>query len=141
MHEKKLVSWIFHIPKGGEPSDSLATEELLPIGWIYLNENNASRSGSLGIFMLTEYQSKGYGTEAVEHVLRFAFVSANLRRLELMCYEFNKGGLRAYEKCGFVREGTRREALWCQGKYWDIYLMAMLRKEWLEQQGLSVQVD
>jgi RimJ/RimL family protein N-acetyltransferase len=38
--------------------------------------------------------------------------------------------VRAYEKAGFRRDGVRRQALYRDGKFHDIYLMGILREEW-----------
>ena len=45
-------------------------------------------------------------------------------------YEFNRAGVRAYEKVGYRREGVLRQAAFREGAYHDVYLMAILRDEW-----------
>jgi RimJ/RimL family protein N-acetyltransferase len=45
-------------------------------------------------------------------------------------YEENKGGIRAYEKAGFVHEGRFRQGTFQNGKYCDVLLMSVLRAEW-----------
>lgn len=59
-----------------------------------------------------------------------AFDHLHLHRLELDVFSFNCRALRAYERAGFVREGTRRAAI-PDGEGWaDDILMAMLDTEW-----------
>lgn len=70
---------------------------------------------------------KGYGTEAVAKLLRFAFLDRNLHRVYLHVFATNKAAMRLYEKAGFVREGLMRQAAFIDGEYLDIVLMAALR--------------
>jgi RimJ/RimL family protein N-acetyltransferase len=73
---------------------------------------------------------KGYGSDATRTILRFAFDELNLNRVQLEVYAFNPRAVRAYEKVGFCHEGIRRQALFREGSYHDIHIMAVLRDEW-----------
>lgn len=75
-------------------------------------------------------RGKGYGTDAVRVMLRYAFTEMNLERIGLEVAAFNTGAKRSYEKCGFVLEGTLRRYMFREGRYWDMYLMSVLRDEW-----------
>jgi RimJ/RimL family protein N-acetyltransferase len=81
----------------------------------------------------TEYWSKGYGTEAMNILLRFAFSEINLRRMTLTVFEYNPRAIRSYEKAGFQHEGRLRKILNKEGKRWDMLYMGILREEWLER--------
>jgi len=72
----------------------------------------------------------GYGTEATMLLTEFAFETLNLHRVWLHVYDFNAGGLRAYERAGYRREGVLREAAFREGRYHDVIVMAVLRDEW-----------
>ncbi len=90
-----------------------------------------NRSAVLGIFIGDkDYWGKGYGTDATRTLLRFAFEELALNRVELEVYDYNPRAMRAYEKAGFRREGTRRQALYREGAFHDIHLLAILREEW-----------
>jgi RimJ/RimL family protein N-acetyltransferase len=54
----------------------------------------------------------------------------NLNRIQLFVYSFNPRAIRAYEKAGFRIEGTLRENIYRDGRYWDEYVMAILRSDW-----------
>jgi RimJ/RimL family protein N-acetyltransferase len=69
---------------------------------------------------------QGYGTEATRAVLDHAFGTVGLHRVELEVYAFNPRAQRSYEKCGFVVEGRRRDALRWQGEWVDAITMAVL---------------
>ena len=73
---------------------------------------------------------KGYGTDAMRIVLRFAFDELNLHRVFLNTFEYNPRAIRSYEKCGFKDEGRQRGMLNREGKRWDIIYMGILREEW-----------
>jgi RimJ/RimL family protein N-acetyltransferase len=74
--------------------------------------------------------NKGYGSEATALALRYGFMELNLNRIQLFVYSFNSRAVRAYEKAGFAIEGTLRENLFRDGRYWDEYVMAVLRGDW-----------
>ena len=72
----------------------------------------------------------GLGTDAVRLVLREAFTTLDIRRVALFTDFDNERAMRAYEKCGFVREAVMREHRLRYGKPIDVVLMAALRREW-----------
>ena len=76
------------------------------------------------------YWSKGYGTDALRTLVGFAFDEMNLNRVQLFVFDFNERAQAAYRKAGFVEEGRRRQALYTEGAYHDIVVMAILRDEW-----------
>jgi RimJ/RimL family protein N-acetyltransferase len=80
----------------------------------------------------TNYWSKGYGTDAMNALLRFAFIEINLRRVTLTVFEYNPRAIRSYEKAGFRHEGRKRQLLHREGKRWDELYMGILREEWME---------
>jgi RimJ/RimL family protein N-acetyltransferase len=77
-----------------------------------------------------DYWGKGYGTDAMRVLLRFAFTELNLHRVSLTVFEYNPRAIRSYEKAGFVHEGREREASFRSGQRLDILLMGILREEW-----------
>ncbi|HOW70385.1 MAG TPA: GNAT family protein [Phycisphaerae bacterium] len=90
-----------------------------------------ARSATLGISIGDrDFHSKGYGTEAVQLLLRFAFEELNLNRVALAVYANNPRAIRCYQKAGFVQEGCFRQAHYRGGKFHDEYRFAVLREEW-----------
>ena len=91
----------------------------------------ANRSAELGIFIGDKsLWDKGYGTEAVELMLRHAFDTLNLHRVFLRVFASNERAQRSYQKAGFVPEGTLRQAVFRHGRYVDMHIMSVLRSEW-----------
>ena len=77
-----------------------------------------------------EDRRKGYGTQALRMLLRFAFAELNLFRLSAMVPEYNEGALALMQKFGFLQEVCRRSALERDGRRWDLYVYGLLKDEW-----------
>lgn len=98
------------------------------------------RHAELGIMIgEREYQSSGYGTDAVMTLLRFAFEQMNLNKVCLGVFEFNARAQAVYRKCGFVEEGRAREEYYQDGRYWDVIRMGVLRREFAALHGAAGQ--
>ncbi|EAW11081.1 GNAT family N-acetyltransferase [Aspergillus clavatus NRRL 1] len=85
-----------------------------PIGFVALFDLHPEalgihRDAFLAISLAEPYRNKGHGTEAMNFALDFAFRRANLHRVALEAFSFNKRALRVYQKVGFVVEGRMRE--------------------------------
>ena len=90
------------------------------------------RDAFVGIFIgARENWGKGYGTDAMNILLRYAFTELNLWRVSLGVFEYNPRAIRSYEKAGFQLEGRSRKQLNHEGKRWDVHFMGILREEWL----------
>lgn len=79
--------------------------------------------------------AKGFGSEATQLMLKYAFDVLNLHRVHLHVWVGNAAGARAYEKAGFVKEGCLREAMLHQGEYCDFFVMGILEAEWRAKQA------
>lgn len=84
-----------------------------------------------------EFWGKGYGTDVMRVILRYAFMEVNLNRVSLNVFEYNPRAIRSYEKAGFSHEGRERKFLNKEGKRWDMLFMGILREEWMEKYGNS----
>jgi RimJ/RimL family protein N-acetyltransferase len=73
---------------------------------------------------------RGYGSEATALMVDHAFASLGLHRVALTVFAFNERAIRSYIKVGFVVEGTAREAIWRDGRWWDEIHMSVLEPEW-----------
>lgn len=56
-----------------------------------------NRDARLGISIVKEHWNKGYGTETLRWLTKYAFHSLGLHRISLDVAEGNKGGIRAYQ--------------------------------------------
>jgi RimJ/RimL family protein N-acetyltransferase len=78
---------------------------------------------------------KGYGREAMELVLKFAFHELNLHRVQLSVFDYNQRAMNLYEELGFTKEGVFREHLERDGQRFDMHLYGLLRNEWENQRS------
>ncbi|GAB4500398.1 MAG: hypothetical protein OHK003_20530 [Anaerolineales bacterium] len=85
----------------------------------------------IGIYHRDDW-GKGYGTDAMNLALRFAFYELSLNRVSLTVFEYNPRAIRSYEKAGFCHEGRSRGVLLKDGKRWDVIYMGILFDEWKE---------
>jgi RimJ/RimL family protein N-acetyltransferase len=77
-----------------------------------------------------DYWGKGYGTDAMRLILRYAFRELNLYRLNLDVFAYNPRAIRSYEKAGFKIEGREPKSVLRDGQRYDMILMGILREEW-----------
>ncbi|MBS4172171.1 GNAT family protein [Bacillus sp. FJAT-49736] len=98
-----------------------------------LDIEHQGRKGSFRIAITDEeYTSKGYGTEALRLIIEYMFNTLNLRRISINVYAYNQRAIATYEKLGFKMEGTLREDLYFDGKYYDNYLMGLMKNEYVK---------
>jgi len=88
------------------------------------------RSAELQIRLGSElHRGKGIGPEAIRLLTRFGFDDLNLHRIYLHVFATNKAAVRAYQKCGFVTEGTLRDAVYIDGSWVDLIAMGLLKDD------------
>lgn len=110
-----------------ENNELIGFVELDGILW---NHRNAWVSIAIGE---SNQWGKGYGKEAMECCIRYAFLELNLHRLQLTVFSYNESAIRLYAALGFTREGVHREFLERNGKRHDMILFGLLRSEWENQ--------
>ncbi|MFO0764506.1 MAG: GNAT family protein [Patescibacteria group bacterium] len=94
------------------------------------------RSAETGLLIAApKYRNRGYGPEAKELMLSYAFCELGLHRIEARTFATNPASQRSLEKSGYTREGTLREARLVNGKQTDVYVYSILRKEWEERKS------
>lgn len=134
--------WLAGAAKGndfGEVRLAIETKDGVHIGNCGLHRGRPEdRHAELGIMIgEKDYQSNGYGTDAVMTLVRFAFEQMNLNKVSLGVFEFNERAQACYRKCGFVEEGRAREEYFQDGRYWDIVRMGVLRREFEALHGAA----
>jgi len=95
------------------------------------NFDSTARTCELGITIGDkDYWGKGYGGEAIQLLLDYAFRLRNQRKVFLCVNGNNARAQRAYLACGFVEEGRLRQQVWSNGAYDDLVYMGILSDEW-----------
>lgn len=116
---------LFHFMIRAKVDDRLIGKAV--IQWIeWTNGNGFIRLG-IGA---AEDRRKGYGTQALRMLLRFAFAELNLFRVTAIVPEYNEGAIALFQKLGFVQEVCRRKAQERDGRRWDLYTLGLLSEEW-----------
>lgn len=93
---------------------------------------NGSAVMRLGIGAADD-RRKGYGTQALQMLLRFGFAELNLFRLSASVPEYNVAAIALLKKFGFVEEVRRRQAIERDGRRWDMLIFGLLNDEWRNQ--------
>ena len=116
---------------GGQGPGQGPVQDPVHIGNVGLHAINwKDRCAELGIAIGEKaYWDQGYGTDAIRALLALAFREMGLHRVFLRVDADNARGIRCYEKVGFQREGTSRDAVFKGGSYHDQYVMSILESE------------
>lgn len=132
---EEFEGWLFGKHDGWEESHPFALRTLAEdklIGMIEINR--VMRQARHCMFWIAigdpDYRGRGYGSDALRVLFRFAFLEMNLNRVGLEVMSYNSRAIASYEKLGFVREGVQREVVYRDGNYYDIIGMGILRREW-----------
>ena len=104
-----------------------------PIGTIQLyNIDDQNKSCNLGIRIGDKaHWSKGYGRDAINTILEYAFFNMDMYRVNLKVYEYNERAYQCYLKCGFKDEGKTRKSAFIDGTYYDEIVMGILKDDYI----------
>ena len=112
---------------------AIETAEGELIGNIGLHKiDYVSRSAITGTMIGNQnFHGKGYGSEAKMLLLNYAFNTLNLRKINSEAISFNKRSVNYSLKCGYEIEGVRKKEIYKNGRYHDMVLLAVFKKNWI----------
>lgn len=84
------------------------------------------QSCMIGYSLDQAYNGKGYTTEAVKQVVRYAFDELKFHRIFGEASPRNPGSIRVLEKAGFHKEGISRSNVKINGKWEDHQVLAII---------------
>jgi RimJ/RimL family protein N-acetyltransferase len=90
----------------------------------------------IGFALVPNERRKGHGTEAIQLMIDYLFLTKDIVRIQVSADTRNIGSQRALKKAGFIKEGTMRKSWYTRGKYEDHHLYSILREEWKEPRVL-----
>jgi ribosomal-protein-alanine N-acetyltransferase len=96
-----------------------------------------SRWLEVGYDIIPSERGKGYGTEAVQIMVDYLFLSRDIVRIQAVTNVGNKASQRVLEKASFRKEGTLRKVGYVRGEPTDAYIYSILREEWKEPKILT----
>jgi len=119
----------------GEPAswgiEYTATGEIIgTIGFMWIQNDNSS--AEVGYSLSRDYWNKGIMTEALKAVIEYGFSFLNLNRIEAQHETTNPASGAVMRKCHMQKEGTLRSRLMNKGKFVDVDLYAILKKDFIE---------
>ena len=98
------------------------------IGFMWIQHDNSA--AEVGYSLSRDYWNQGLMTEALNAVIAHGFGGMNLNRIEAQHETGNPASGAVMRKCGMAREGTLRQRLYNKGKYVDVELYAILKKDY-----------
>ena len=95
------------------------TDEI--VGIINLNEivRGSFLSANVSYYVSSDHYGKGYMTEALKLVVKFAFENIGLHRVEAAIQPDNQPSINLVKRCGFRYEGLAKDLLFINGKWRD----------------------
>lgn len=88
------------------------------------------QSAYLGYYMGAPHAGRGYMTEALRLLLKYAFSELKLHRLEANIQPANSASIALVRRAGFTREGFSRRYLKICGRWRDHERWAIIAEEW-----------
>lgn len=88
----------------------------------------------LGYFIRKEAWGRGYTSEAVGEIIRFAFEENDVYRISTGCLGENRASERIMVKNGFVKEATFKNKVLHDGRMKDRVEYGLLRENWKQKQ-------
>jgi RimJ/RimL family protein N-acetyltransferase len=132
---KKRFEQMCYNPPATHRDFEIHAEDGTLIGVAYVSRiSTYNRHGLLGITIgERDYWGRGYGRESLNLLLDYCFSVLELHRVSAETFEYNTAWRELVEGMGFVKEGTAREYLHRDGRFWDKDNYALLRREYAEQ--------
>ena len=122
---------VMRSPKSGENEFAIverASSRLL--GACGLNTpGRQSRVFEIGYLLSPDFWRRGYGSEAVEHLMAFGFDSLDAHRIFALIDPENRASIALIEKLGFRLEGHQKSDTLIRGEWRDTLVYAVLESE------------
>ena len=117
----------------GEPASwgivNKATGKVIgTIGFMWIQPENAA--AEVGYSLARACWNQGIMTEALKRVIQYGFESMGLNRIEAQHETTKPASGAVMRKCGMQHEGLLRQRLMNKGRYVDVELYAILRRDW-----------
>ncbi|WP_449620432.1 GNAT family N-acetyltransferase [Robertmurraya sp. Marseille-Q9965] len=83
----------------------------------------------IGFELSRDYWGQGIASEAIGAILQYGFEHMELNRIEALIEPPNLPSQKLVEKQGFIREGLLRQYEFTSGKFDDLYMYSMLKRD------------
>lgn len=101
------------------------------LGTIILSDiDQKNATGHIHIKMLKDGgRGRGYGTDAVKTMVRYAFEELRLNCIYANILAYNDASIKLFERCGFKKDGVLRQRVYKKGKFVDMLAYSILITE------------
>lgn len=107
-------------------------EDNLIVGYALIRLDFKSEIFELRRFIIS-HKGVGYGKEALNALLKYAFEEMNINRFWLDVYPDNVIGIKLYEGIGMHRDGVLRQNYKSERGYLDQIVYSMLKSEYFQK--------
>ena len=90
---------------------------------------------SIDIKLDPNCQNKGYGTETIKLLVKYAFDELNMNTIIVKILDYNLASQKIFEKNGFKKAGVLRKNVFKKGKYNDIYIYDITKEDYLNERN------
>ncbi|KAF9077642.1 acyl-CoA N-acyltransferase [Rhodocollybia butyracea] len=134
---QKTLSATYVVPLDDKFQETLKTWVTTGLMYCIIETKNTAewvgfknRDAMVSIALRPEFWGLGYGSEALRWLVDYSFRELGLHRLMLNVFCYNEAAVKLYKKAGFIEEGILRKASWSDGKWQDVFAMAILEEDW-----------
>ena len=98
------------------------------LGTIILSDiDQKNATGHIHIKMLKDGgRGRGYGTDAVKTMVRYAFEELRLNCIYANILAYNDASIKLFERCRFKKDGVLRQRVYKKGKFVDMLAYSIL---------------
>ncbi|MFD0763067.1 GNAT family N-acetyltransferase [Lutibacter aestuarii] len=100
----------------------------IPVGMIDLFDfNPLHKRVGIGILLLPQYQNKGYGSEALEMIIDYAFTYLDVHQIFANITSDNTKSIRLFEKHHFKKIGVKKDWIYSNPNFKDEVLYQLIK--------------
>lgn len=130
---RNYIRYLIRQYRSGQPSSYVIVlretgKVIGTIGFMWIKPED--RSAEVGYSLHRGYWNQGIMTEALEAILALGFLKLNLNRIEAQHETANPASGKVMQHVHMLHEGTLRQRVFNKGRYVDVELYAILRKDY-----------
>ena len=122
--EAEQLKWFEHQERSRDVLRCIVAlqEDGKAIGTIILSDiDQKNATGHIHIKMSKDSgRGKGYGTDAVNTMVQYAFEELRLNCIYANILSYNEASIKLFERCGFKKDGVSRQRVYKKGKFIDM---------------------
>lgn len=105
-------------------------------GLCYINWIHRYADLSLYIGWKNSYIDEiGYADDSCKSLFKYAFKELGLNKIWTEIYEFDIKKKELYDRLGFKLDGIKREDYYYDGRWWNSFMLSLLKKDYLEHRS------